>query len=351
MSTEYGQTWTNLPAELMLESRFDCIDSGHSAVLRPAPCRATIRYSAESRPHAERLDEPGRFESRSSPRRWASSAARPCRPIGCCEPGRAIRTSTRGWCRSTRSRPVPSAVRVEIKYLRTVATQLCYWPLLFRELRHGRRRPRVLGVVLLVPARAAAGGADREAARQAGRDELPERRGARPPAALGDRARDAAQGRAERRPVAVPPGRVRRTRHRRRGHPEHRRRRSLPVSAARAARGRRILSTRNFEALYNVSCTLRAFRLVQDRYPEATLTLVGAGSEDAATAGAGRASCGSRTSRSPAAWRPTTSGATTPTPTSICRRRTSTTCRRRCSRRSRAAARWSPPTPAASRRS
>ncbi len=43
----------------------------------------------------------------------------------------------------------------------------------------------------------------------------------------------------------------------------------------------RILSTRNFESLYNVSCTLRAFRLVQDRYPEATLTLVGAGSEDA----------------------------------------------------------------------
>lgn len=41
-----------------------------------------------------------------------------------------------------------------------------------------------------------------------------------------------------------------------------------------------LLSTRNFEALYNVACTLRAFRLVQDRYPEATLTLVGAGSEE-----------------------------------------------------------------------
>jgi glycosyltransferase involved in cell wall biosynthesis len=43
-----------------------------------------------------------------------------------------------------------------------------------------------------------------------------------------------------------------------------------------------VLSTRNFEPLYNVACTLRAFRLVQDRHPEATLTLVGAGSEDAA---------------------------------------------------------------------
>lgn len=41
-----------------------------------------------------------------------------------------------------------------------------------------------------------------------------------------------------------------------------------------------VLSTRNFEPLYNVACTLRAFRLVQDRYPDATLTLVGAGSED-----------------------------------------------------------------------
>jgi glycosyltransferase involved in cell wall biosynthesis len=41
-----------------------------------------------------------------------------------------------------------------------------------------------------------------------------------------------------------------------------------------------VLSTRNFEPLYNVACTLRAFRLVQDQHPEATLTLVGAGSED-----------------------------------------------------------------------
>jgi L-malate glycosyltransferase len=43
-----------------------------------------------------------------------------------------------------------------------------------------------------------------------------------------------------------------------------------------------IVSTRNFEALYNVSCTLRAFARVQGQYPEATLTLVGSGSEEAA---------------------------------------------------------------------
>jgi len=39
-----------------------------------------------------------------------------------------------------------------------------------------------------------------------------------------------------------------------------------------------MLSTRNFEPLYNVECTLRAFGIVQQRFPEAELTLVGGGS-------------------------------------------------------------------------
>src|SRR4051812_8023831 len=39
----------------------------------------------------------------------------------------------------------------------------------------------------------------------------------------------------------------------------------------------RILSTRNFDSLYNVACTLRAFKLVQKSWPNAVLTLVGAG--------------------------------------------------------------------------
>jgi glycosyltransferase involved in cell wall biosynthesis len=42
----------------------------------------------------------------------------------------------------------------------------------------------------------------------------------------------------------------------------------------------KIISTRNFESLYNVACTIRAFRVVQDRWPEATLTLVGGGHEE-----------------------------------------------------------------------
>jgi len=44
----------------------------------------------------------------------------------------------------------------------------------------------------------------------------------------------------------------------------------------------RLLSTRNLEANYNVACTLRAFARVQARHPDATLTIVGAGSHEAA---------------------------------------------------------------------
>jgi glycosyltransferase involved in cell wall biosynthesis len=44
----------------------------------------------------------------------------------------------------------------------------------------------------------------------------------------------------------------------------------------------RILSVRNFERLYNVACTLRAFQLVQKRWPNAELTLVGSGSQESA---------------------------------------------------------------------
>jgi glycosyltransferase involved in cell wall biosynthesis len=43
----------------------------------------------------------------------------------------------------------------------------------------------------------------------------------------------------------------------------------------------RLLSTRNFEPLYNVACTLRTFAIVQRSRPDATLTLVGGGSQDA----------------------------------------------------------------------
>jgi glycosyltransferase involved in cell wall biosynthesis len=41
-----------------------------------------------------------------------------------------------------------------------------------------------------------------------------------------------------------------------------------------------ILSTRNFEPVYNVACTLRAFASIQTRFADATLTLVGTGSQE-----------------------------------------------------------------------
>jgi L-malate glycosyltransferase len=44
----------------------------------------------------------------------------------------------------------------------------------------------------------------------------------------------------------------------------------------------RLLSTRNFEANYNVACTVRAFARIQTRHPDATLTVVGSGSEETA---------------------------------------------------------------------
>lgn len=44
----------------------------------------------------------------------------------------------------------------------------------------------------------------------------------------------------------------------------------------------RLLSTRNFEPIYNVPAVLRAFARIQAQHPDATLTLVGSGSEEPA---------------------------------------------------------------------
>jgi len=42
----------------------------------------------------------------------------------------------------------------------------------------------------------------------------------------------------------------------------------------------RLVSTRNFDALYNMTATVRAFALVQKRWPDASLTLVGGGPQE-----------------------------------------------------------------------
>jgi glycosyltransferase involved in cell wall biosynthesis len=175
----------------------------------------------------------------------------------------------------------PGALRraVEVKYLRTVVTQLCYWPSLLRELRHAD----VVHVFsasylsfLLAPLPAVL------IAKLLGKPVVMNYRSGQAP----DHLQRSPIARATLRWVernAVPsrflqgvfaghgidsvviPNIV-----------DVDRFQFRPRTPLRP----NVLSTRNFEELYNVSCTLRAFRLVQDRYPEATLTLVGAGSEE-----------------------------------------------------------------------
>jgi glycosyltransferase involved in cell wall biosynthesis len=176
--------------------------------------------------------------------------------------------------------PGPFAALTRIKYVRTLATQLFYWPLLLREL----RKADVVHVFsasyssfLLSPLPAVL------VAKALGKPVVMNYRSGEAP----DHLRRSAIARATLRGVdgnAVPSRflhdvfaefgiasrvipnivDVERFRFRRREHLRP-----------------RVLSTRNFETLYNVPCTLRAFRLVQDRYPDAQLTLVGAGSQDA----------------------------------------------------------------------
>jgi L-malate glycosyltransferase len=178
--------------------------------------------------------------------------------------------------------PVPPGIlrrAVEIKYTRTIATQLCYWPLLVRELRRAdvvhvfsasyfsfllAPLPAVLIAKLLgkpvvmnyrsgeAPDHLQRSAIARRTLRWVERNAVPSR-------FLKDVfARFGIQ--AEVIPNIVDVDRFR--------------------FRARDPLRPNVLSTRNFEPLYNVSCTMRAFRLLQDRYPEATLTLVGGGSED-----------------------------------------------------------------------
>jgi glycosyltransferase involved in cell wall biosynthesis len=170
---------------------------------------------------------------------------------------------------------------LKIKYARTIATQLAYWPLLFREL----RRAEVVHVFsasyasfLLAPLPAVL------VAKLLGkpvllnyhsgqaRDHLRRSRVAR--ATLRRVDRNAVPSRFLHDVFAqfgiaseIIPNMIDVDRFRFRG---------------RATFRPRVLSTRNFESLYNLPCTLRAFRIIQDRRPDATLTLVGGGSQEKA---------------------------------------------------------------------
>ena len=178
--------------------------------------------------------------------------------------------------------PVPPGVfrrAVDIKYLRTIATQLCYWPQLFREL----RRADVVHVFsasyfsfLLAPLPAVL------VAKVLGKPVVMNYRSGQAP----DHLRRSAIARSTLRWVernAVPSAFLQGVF------------RDHGINAdvipnivdidrfafrIRQPLAPNILSTRNFEELYNIPCTLRAFRLVQDKYPAATLTLVGAGSAE-----------------------------------------------------------------------
>jgi glycosyltransferase involved in cell wall biosynthesis len=178
--------------------------------------------------------------------------------------------------------PVPPgalAHLLKIKYLRTIVTQLLYWPLLFREL----RRADVVHVFsasyssfLLAPLPAIL------VARMLRRPvTLNYRSGEAPDHLKRSAIARAAIARVDRsivpsrflvdvfqsfglRAVSVP---------------------NVVDLNRFAFRDRyplrpRILSTRNFDSLYNVACTLRAFQLVQKRWPDARLTLVGGGTLD-----------------------------------------------------------------------
>jgi L-malate glycosyltransferase len=176
--------------------------------------------------------------------------------------------------------PLPRGLRwaSQIKYIRTIATQLAYWPLLAREL----RRADVVHVFsasywsfLLAPLPAVV------IARLARRPILMNYRSGEAPDHLRRSAITRATLRAVRNVVPsrfllevfsshgidalVIPNIVDRERF---------------AFRLRDPLRPRLLSTRNFEPLYNVACTLRAFARIQERRPEARLTLVGTGSQE-----------------------------------------------------------------------
>jgi glycosyltransferase involved in cell wall biosynthesis len=175
----------------------------------------------------------------------------------------------------------PLRAGVRVKYLRTIVTQLAYWPLLLREL----RQADVVHVFsasytsfLLAPLPAVL------IARLYGKPVVMNYRSGEAP----DHLQRSAIARAILRQAdanAVPSTFLRDVFARFRIHAD-----VIPniIDLDRFAFRPRVplkpavVSTRNFEDLYDVSCTLRAFQIVQRRYPAATLTLVGGGSEEPA---------------------------------------------------------------------
>ena len=177
--------------------------------------------------------------------------------------------------------PAPFDRLLRIKYLRTVVTQLCYWPLLFREL----RRTDIVHAFsasytsfLLAPLPAVI------VARLLGKPVILNYHSGEAP----DHLRRSAVARFVMRHLVdanvVPSTFLRDVLF------------SFDMDAdvvhntidvrrftyrPRTPLAPRLLCTRNLEPTYNLPCVLRTFARVQARYADATLTLVGSGSQDA----------------------------------------------------------------------
>ena len=238
----------------------------------------------------------------SSPRRFAFSAVRPCRPIGCCRAWRGDPDVDAWLVPVNPVPPRPLALRAPASNTcAPIVNELTYVPLLVRELARADVVHVFSASYSLVPAGAAAGHAGRARARAAGGAQLPERRGAGSSAAVGDRAADdrAAWTRTSSRRVSwstsfatfgidatIIPNIVDLERFRFR---------------ERDPLRPRLLSTRNFDALYNVATT---HPRVPDRAGPMARRVADAGRRRRAGSGparAGRRSSGCGTSRSPAA--------------------------------------------------
>jgi glycosyltransferase involved in cell wall biosynthesis len=173
----------------------------------------------------------------------------------------------------------PAAHLTRVKYARTIATQLTYWPLLLREL----RRADVVHVFsasyfsfLLAPLPAVG------VARLLRKPVIVNYRSGEAPDHL--QRSSIARATLARTDANVVPSRFLRDVFAGFGLPAEVIPNVVDVTKFRFAPRRplrpRLVSTRNFEPLYNIACTLRAFRTVQSRCADASLTLVGAGSED-----------------------------------------------------------------------
>jgi L-malate glycosyltransferase len=175
--------------------------------------------------------------------------------------------------------PAPLRVGADVKYVRTVITQLAYWPLLLKELRradvvHVFSASYFSFLLSTLPAVLVAKLYGKPVVMNYRSGEAPDhlRRSAVARAtlraveqnAVGSRfLSDVFAGfaiRAEIIPDVVDVDRF--------------------AFRSRTPLAPNILSTRNFEPLYNVPCTLRAFQRVQQHRPDATLTLVGGGSQE-----------------------------------------------------------------------